>query len=232
MEGFAPGPPKSSLSPVTPVRANSSASRGVRQKQSIGWTEMTFELDGYTGKILEVDLTEGKVSETPLDIDLATKYLGGKGFAARYLYDHLPKGSDPFSPENLLVFATGPLTGTLFPGSGRSIVSTKSPATGLWLDANCGGSFGPELKMAGYDALVIRGRLLDPYLFQSMEERRPLEKLKTCGGKTPFRPTSRSESVTGRNSGWPALERQERRCPALPISSPRQGPLEEVGPGP
>jgi aldehyde:ferredoxin oxidoreductase len=162
MEGFKPGLLINFLFSVTPVRANFSVPRGVRQKQSIGWTEMTFEFDGYTGKILEVDLTERKASEISLDIEVAAKYLGGKGFAAKYLYDHLPKGCDPFSPENLLVFATGPLTGTLFPGSGRCIVSTKSPATGLWLDANCGGSFGPELKMAGFDALVIRGKASRP----------------------------------------------------------------------
>jgi aldehyde:ferredoxin oxidoreductase len=119
---------------------------------------MKSEFDGYAGRILEVNLTEGKTKRIPLEWDIASKYIGGKGFAARLLYDHLPQGCDPFDPENLLVFAAGPLTGTLVPGSGRCIVSTKSPATGLWLDANCGGSFGPEMKMAGLDALIIKGK--------------------------------------------------------------------------
>ena len=147
---------------------------------------MTFECDGYTGKILEIDLTQGKVAETSLERDVATKYLGGKGIAARYLYDHLPKGCDPFSIENLLVFATGPLTGTLFPGSGRCIVSTKSPATGFWLDANCGGSFGPELKMAGYDALVIRGRASQPVFVSIDGEKVVIREAKDLWGKNTF----------------------------------------------
>jgi aldehyde:ferredoxin oxidoreductase len=125
---------------------------------------MKSEFDGYAGRILEVDLTDGKVKRIPLDRDLASKYIGGKGFAARLLYDHLPQGGDPFDAENLLVFAAGPLTGTLVPGSGRCIVSTKSPATGFWLDANCGGSFGPEMKMAGIDAIIIKGKAPSPVM--------------------------------------------------------------------
>ena len=125
---------------------------------------MKSGFDGYTGRILEVDLTEGKTKWIPLDLDIASKYIGGKGFAARILYDHLPQGCSPFDPENLLIFAAGPLTGTLVPGSGRCIVSTKSPATGLWLDANCGGSFGPEMKMAGLDAMIIKGKASSPVM--------------------------------------------------------------------
>ena len=113
---------------------------------------------GYTGKILDVDLTSGILSETELDRRFAQDYMGGKGFGARILYDQLPPHCDPLSPENILVFATGPLTGTLAPSSGRFEVCTKSPATGLWLDANCGGFFGPELKFAGYDMVIIRGK--------------------------------------------------------------------------
>ena len=125
---------------------------------------MKFEFDGYAGKILEIDLTQGRIERTSLDRGLASNYIGGKGFAAKYLYDHLPQGCDPFGPENLLIFATGPLTGTLAPGSGRCIVSTKGPASGYWLDANCGGSFGPEMKMAGLDVLVIKGKALHPVM--------------------------------------------------------------------
>ncbi len=125
---------------------------------------MKSELDGYAGSILEVDLTERKITRIPLDGEVASKYIGGKGLAARILYDHLPHGCDPFDPDNIMVFATGPLTGTLVPGSGRCIVSTKSPATGLWLDANCGGSFGPEMKMAGVDAIIIKGKAPTPVM--------------------------------------------------------------------
>jgi len=119
---------------------------------------------GYTGKILDVDLTSAIVSETELDRSLAEDYMGGKGFGAKILYDQLPPGCEPLSADNILVFATGPLTGTFAPSSGRFEVCTKSPATGLWLDSNCGGYFGPELKFAGYDMVIIRGKAAKPML--------------------------------------------------------------------
>jgi aldehyde:ferredoxin oxidoreductase len=119
---------------------------------------------GYTGKILDVDLTSATLSETELDRTLAKNYMGGKGFGARILYDQLPPHCDPLSPENILVFGTGPLTGTLAPSSGRFEVCTKSPATGLWLDANCGGFFGPELKFAGYDMVIVKGKAASPVM--------------------------------------------------------------------
>jgi len=119
---------------------------------------------GYTGKILDVDLTAAVVSEAGLDRSLAEGYMGGKGFGAKILYDQLPPGCEPLSANNILVFATGPLTGTLAPSSGRFEVCTKSPATGLWLDSNCGGFFGPELKFAGYDMVIIRGKAAKPTL--------------------------------------------------------------------
>ena len=119
---------------------------------------------GYTGKILDVDLTTETLSQTELDRSLAENYMGGKGFGAKILFDQLPIHCDPLSPENILVFATGPLTGTLAPSSGRFEVCTKSPATGLWLDANCGGFFGPELKFAGYDMLIVRGKADSPVM--------------------------------------------------------------------
>jgi aldehyde:ferredoxin oxidoreductase len=119
---------------------------------------------GYAGRILEVDLSAGTVETRDLPRSLAVDYLGGKGFGAQILSDRLPAGCDPLAPENMLVFATGPLTGTMVPTSGRMEVSTKSPATGLWLDSNCGGALGPELKYAGYDALVISGAAANPVL--------------------------------------------------------------------
>jgi aldehyde:ferredoxin oxidoreductase len=119
---------------------------------------------GYTGKILDVDLTSAIVSEAELDRSLAEDYMGGKGFGAKILYDQLPPGCEPLSADNILVFATGPLTGTFAPSSGRFEVCTKSPATGLWLDSNCGGYFGPELKFAGYDMVIIRGKAAKPTL--------------------------------------------------------------------
>jgi aldehyde:ferredoxin oxidoreductase len=126
---------------------------------------------GYTGKILDVDLTSAVISEAELDRSLAEDYMGGKGFGAKILYDQLSPGCDPLSADNILVFATGPLTGTFAPSSGRFEVCTKSPATGLWLDSNCGGFFGPELKFAGYDIIIIRGKAAQPMLLVIDDEK-------------------------------------------------------------
>lgn len=117
---------------------------------------------GYAGTVLDVDLSHWAVKQHALDEALANEYMGGKGFGAKILFNQLPHGCAPLSPQNILVFATGPLTGTLAPSSGRFEVCTKSPATGLWLDANCGGFFGPELKFAGYDMIIVRGRASKP----------------------------------------------------------------------
>lgn len=117
---------------------------------------------GYTGKLLRIDL--GKRSHSVEDIpeDIIRKYIGGKGISAWLLYKELPAQCDPLGPENMLVFANGPLTGTLVPASSRVTVSTKSPLTGGWLDSNCGGFWGPELKYAGYDLLVVGGQAEEP----------------------------------------------------------------------
>lgn len=120
--------------------------------------------NGYVGKLLDVNLSSDVITEEELDLDFVKAYMGGKGFGAKILYDQLPPKCDPLTPENILVFATGPLTGTFVPTSGRFEVCTKSPLTGLWLDANCGGLFGPELKQSGYDCIILRGRAEQPVM--------------------------------------------------------------------
>jgi aldehyde:ferredoxin oxidoreductase len=122
------------------------------------------EWSGYSGQVLDVDLEKGTTGTYPLDQGLATDYVGGKGFGARILSDQLPARCSPLSPENILVFAAGPLTGTFAPASGRFQVCTKSPATGLWLDSNCGGFFGPEMKAAGVDMIIVRGASTRPVM--------------------------------------------------------------------
>jgi len=119
-------------------------------------------LRGYAGRIAWIDLTEGKVSIEKLDGDIARKYLGGKGLGAYLLYKHLKPNTDPLDPENIMIFITGPLTGTTFPAAARSGVITKSPMTGTFLDSYAGGFFGPHMKYAGYDAIVITGKAKDP----------------------------------------------------------------------
>jgi len=138
---------------------------------------------GYSGKILDVNLTAADSAAAELDRTLAEDYMGGKGFGARLLYDQLPAGCEPLSPENILVFAAGPLTGTLAPSSGRFEVCTKSPATGLWLDSNCGGFFGPELKYAGYDMVIIRGKAASPAVLVIDDDRFALQPAGDLWGK-------------------------------------------------
>jgi len=119
-------------------------------------------LYGWMGKILRIDLTEKKVSSNPLTSEQAELFLGGRGLGVDVLFRELPRGTDPLSPENKLVFATGPLTGTGAPTAGRYSVITRSPLTGTIFDSNSGGHFGVQLKRAGWDAVVIEGRAGKP----------------------------------------------------------------------
>jgi len=113
----------------------------------------------YAGKILRVDLTTGKVSNELLSEKMAKSYIGGIGLGIRLLMDNSKPGTDAFDPGNPLIFATGPLSGTMGPtaGNGYAVVS-KSPATGGVGEAKAHGFFGPDLKRAGYDAVIITGK--------------------------------------------------------------------------
>ena len=112
---------------------------------------------GYMGRILRVDLTNGRISEQNLREEECKMFLGGSGLATKYLFDEVPKGADPLGPDNELIFMTGPLTGTESPSAGRYCVVTKSPLTGFWGEANSGGSWGVYLKNSGFDGIVFRG---------------------------------------------------------------------------
>ncbi|MCL2497266.1 MAG: aldehyde ferredoxin oxidoreductase family protein [Symbiobacteriaceae bacterium] len=113
---------------------------------------------GIQDRILRVNLSTGAVScESPGEL-FYRKYIGGRGLVAYYLWHEVPPQADPLGPENKLIFAVGPLTGTSFLGSGRNSVGAKSPLTGAYSDAEAGGFWGAELKRAGYDALIIEGQ--------------------------------------------------------------------------
>ena len=112
---------------------------------------------GLMGKILRVNLTDGKITEEAIPEKTARMYLGGGGLATKYLYDEVKKGTDPFSPDNKLIFMTGPLTGTSCPSAGRYSVVSKSPLTGTWAQANSGGFWAPDFKKTGYDGVIFQG---------------------------------------------------------------------------
>jgi aldehyde:ferredoxin oxidoreductase len=119
-------------------------------------------MKGICGKLLDVDLTSGSTKNIALTEDMIESYLGGRGLGARLLFDLLPPKTDPLSPENVLIFLTGPLTGSLVPGSSKFVVVTKSPATRGWCDSYSSGRVSIELKKAGYDGMVIRGKSNHP----------------------------------------------------------------------
>lgn len=122
---------------------------------------MSFQ-GGYAGRLLRVDLSSGQICEEPLDERKLKSYIGGSSLGARILYDELDPSVEPLSPENLLVFMTGPLTGTACPSCGRYCVCTRSPLTGIWAEAHAAGYWGPELKFAGFDGIIFRGRAAKP----------------------------------------------------------------------
>jgi aldehyde:ferredoxin oxidoreductase len=123
-------------------------------------------MHGYAGAILRVDLSNATIRKESLPESLAEDFIGGRGFVAKLLYDELPSGIGAFDPENMLIAASGPLTGHFLPASGKTHFGTKSPATGGYADSNMGGHFGPQMKYAGYDVLVITGKAERPsYLF-------------------------------------------------------------------
>jgi aldehyde:ferredoxin oxidoreductase len=117
---------------------------------------------GYMGKVLHVDLTRGTTAIERLPDSVYEQYLGGYGLGARILFDRVPAGADPLGPDNILGFVPGLLTGTGALFAGRWTVVGKSPLTGGWGDANCGGDLGPDLKKAGFDGIFLRGIACQP----------------------------------------------------------------------
>ena len=124
-------------------------------------------MKGYAGKLLEIDLTKGESRETDLNKDITRRFIGGRGLAAKILWDELGTKwdeVDPLGPENILLVLNGPLTG-FFPG-GRICISGKSPQSNGIIGSTIGGEFSIDLKCAGYDGLIIKGKAYHPsYIF-------------------------------------------------------------------
>jgi len=119
-------------------------------------------MPGIQGRILHVDLSTGKTGVEPLGMDRIRKYLGSRGINAEMLWRYLEPGMDPLSPENVLIFGAGTLTGTKAPSTGRTTITTKSPETGFYLKSTAGGNWGYKLKRAGFDNIVVHGRADEP----------------------------------------------------------------------
>ena len=163
-------------------------------------------MGGWTGKLLRVDLTSGKTGVEDIPSAWLRDYIGGRGLAARYLYEELDPTVDPLSPENKLIFATGPLTGTPAPCGARYMVVTKGALTHAITTSNSGGHWGPELKFAGYDLLVLEGRAPQPvylYIYDDKVEVRDASAYWGMGvGHGGWSPGGVRHSATSRCQHW------------------------------
>ncbi len=159
----------------------------------------------YAGAVLTIDLSAGTTAVEPLDLEWAEQYIGGKGLLLRYLWDLVPAGIDPWSPDNPIILMTGPLAGTGACTGSRLVVGCKSPITGVLNDSYVGGSFAPELKFAGYDAVIITGEAAEPTVVtiaDDVVELRPAQKywgLKTseieAAMRSDFDPNAKTLSI-------------------------------------
>ncbi len=143
-------------------------------------------MHGYMGKILKVNLTEGRFETLDLDSNLTEKFLGGAGLASLFLYQQKNIHCHPLSPENPLLFFTGPLTATKFPTAVRYEVCTKSPQTNGWLDASSSGIWGHLLKQSGLDGVIIEGASPSPVYLLIDEDRISLQDAKDLWGRDTF----------------------------------------------
>src|SRR5712691_4072356 len=138
---------------------------------------------GWIGQLLRVNLTSGIATKEPLNMKWAAEYIGGRGLGTRYLYEEMDPTVDALSPGNTLIFATGPLTGTYAPTGGRYMVITKSPLTGAIACSNSGGFWGPALRFAGYEYLLVEGRAKEPVYLYILDDHIEIRPAKHLWGK-------------------------------------------------
>jgi aldehyde:ferredoxin oxidoreductase len=154
-------------------------------------------IKSFRDKLLKINLTTKEILTEPLNEDIAKNFLGGSGYACRYLYDLLDKDTDPLSPENIIVIMTGPLNGTFAPNTGRWVVCSKSPYTGIWGESNCGSWFGAEVKKAGYDGIIIIGASENPVYLEIKDSEVKLKGAEFLWGKGTIFTTNRLKELFG-----------------------------------
>ena len=152
---------------------------------------------GFWGKVLRVDLTKEKIVIDSVRESFFKKYLGGVGIGTKLLFDTVDPSVDPFDPESVLIFSVGPFQGTIIPGSGRWVVVSRSPLTGIYADSSAGGTWGPLFKRAGFDALVITGRAAEPVYLWISDGNVEIKDASSVWGKT----TSEADEIIKKDLG-------------------------------
>ncbi len=155
---------------------------------------------GNTGKIIDVDLSEGKVAVFSPPESYYIKYIGGSGLAAKLFWERGDFSADPLSPNALLIFALGPFAGLRLSGASRGCVAGCSPLTGHWGDSSCGGYFAPELRYAGYDGIMIRGKSRQPTLITIFDDEVQLKNAEYYWGKDVLETTAGLRTEYGRDA--------------------------------
>jgi len=158
-------------------------------------------LKGWNGRLLRVDLSKGTTKAEEYTDDLAKRFVGGRGFAVKLLWDELKPGTDPLGPENMLIFATGPLTGHRLPSSGKMVVAAKSPLTGGYGDGNLGTWASPNLRRAGLDAIVITGKAENPSYLLIEDEEYEIRDASDLWGVNSYKSEAELKERHGRNAG-------------------------------
>ncbi len=156
---------------------------------------------GWNGKLLRVDLTKGKAVPQKYDAEFAKTFMGGRGFAAKILWDQMKPGLDPLSPENLLIFAAGPLTAFSLPSSGKLLVAAKSPLTGGYGDGNMGTQATVQMRKAGYDGIVISGMSSKPTILHIQDDETEFVDARDYWGEGTFKTERRLKKEYSKNTG-------------------------------
>ncbi|TFG63429.1 MAG: aldehyde ferredoxin oxidoreductase, partial [Spirochaetales bacterium] len=152
---------------------------------------------GYMGRILMVDLTERKITVRDMEDGDARQFIGGSGYGAKLLFDAKAVDCDPLGPDNVLIFAVGPLTATSLFNSDRFDVITKSPLTGIFAESSSGGFWAGKFKKCGYDALVIKGRSSSPVYLSITDEKTEIKDAKAYWGMDTFAATEALQKAEG-----------------------------------
>ena len=156
---------------------------------------------GWWGRLLWVDLSKKEAKPVDYPAEWALDYLGGRGLAARILWEYLEPGTDPLSPNNLLVFAVGPLTGLPLPSSGKMVIAAKSPLTGGYGDGNVGSWASVHLRKAGWDAVVVTGRAEKPTVLYIEDDKVEFHDAEDLWGLETWDAEKKLVERYGRNTG-------------------------------